>query len=243
MQNQTLTVQQKKTIHRRVMNNYAIPCELNNQRLLLDALCIVFWPKHNLLVFSDLHFEKASFLGQFSNPIPQLDTLDTINRMLACIQLYKPDSVVCLGDSLHDGNAINRMPQQYLESINSMVTSVSEWVWILGNHDPQIPRQVLGKRKSYLKIDGVLLVHEPEELDEFDAVGAQIIGHFHPKAQRKLAKHNVRGKCFLKDQTKLLMPAFGSYTGGLDSEDSALASLLENDKQCFLSFNNKLFLL
>ena len=237
-----LSIRQKHIISQRVVNNNAIPCVLAEQHLLLDALGVVFWPKQNLLLFSDLHFEKASFLSQFANPLPQLDTLDTIKRMQSCLKLFQPEKVVCLGDSLHDGNAVNRMRQQYIDEINLMVSHASKWWWILGNHDPNIPKQINGARAPFLEIEQLLLVHEPENLDDFIDVNAQIIGHFHPKARRKLNKHYVRGKCFLKDEQKLMMPAFGSYTGGLDSEDSALSELLSPTKSCYLSFNDKLFL-
>ena len=242
MLNLGLSDEQKNVISERVVKNNAIPCLLSQSRLLLDALGILFWPKHNLLIFSDLHFEKASFLGQFANPIPQFDSLDTIRRMQACLGLYQPRRVVCLGDSLHDVNAVRRMPQHYIDALNAMVSKSDNWWWILGNHDPEIPKQIAGERVSSLRIDDLLLVHEPEEHSQLGDANAQIIGHFHPKARRKLNKHSIRGKCFLKDNKKLLMPAFGSYTGGLDSEDPALQTLLDDNKACFLSFNEKLYL-
>jgi DNA ligase-associated metallophosphoesterase len=238
----SLTDKQKHIISQRVLDNNAIPCLLAQQHLLLDALGVAFWPKQNLLIFSDLHFEKGSFLSQFANPLPQLDTLDTIKRMQACLDLFQPEQVVCLGDSLHDGNAINRMRQQYIDEINLMVSGAKKWWWILGNHDPDIPKEINGTRVPFLALERLLLVHEPENLEDFGDVNAQIIGHFHPKARRKLSKHYVRGKCFLKDEQKLMMPAFGAYTGGLDSDDPALTALLASNKSCYLSFNNKLFL-
>jgi len=237
-----LSEYQKNTIQDRVMNYAAIPCQLAGQRLLLDAAGVVFWPKHQLLIFSDLHFEKASFLSQFANPLPKLDTQDTVKRMLSALSVYTPQHVVCLGDSLHDGNALNRMLTSDLAAINIMLDGVAKWTWVLGNHDPSIPADIAGDRAQYLVLDNILLVHEPEDLNTFIDADAQIIGHFHPKTRKKLARHWVKGKCFSKDESKLLMPAFGSYTGGLDIQHEVLTSLMTASPECYLMYNQKIYL-
>ena len=213
-----------------------------DQRFILDASGALIWPKHDMVVFSDLHFEKGSFLSQFANPLPRFDTAKTITKMQNVLQEYSAKQVICLGDSLHDGNALSRMNDKDLSDINDLVHGVSSWFWVLGNHDPEIPDAILGQSCEHLEIDNILWVHEPENLDKFAGVKAQVIGHFHPKLSVKKARHRMTGKCFVSNDDILLMPAFGQYTGGLWVEDEAIQSLLQDTYRTHLLFNDKLFL-
>ena len=162
--------------------------------------------------------------------------------MQKVLKEYRPKQVMCLGDSLHDGNALSRMSDTDLSDINDLVTSVNTWFWVLGNHDPEIPDAILGQSCEHYKIDDILWVHEPENLSNFNGVKGQVIGHFHPKMSMKKARHRMTGKCFVSADNILLMPAFGQYTGGLWLEDEAIQRLLSGHYQTHLLFNDKLFL-
>lgn len=225
------------------MNHYVIPVKFAGQRLLLDGSGILVWPQQDLLIFSDLHLEKGSFLSQFANPLPRFDSTDTLKRMQLMIKRYDCQHVICLGDSLHDGNALSRMQNQDLAQLNALILSVEKWTWVLGNHDPEIPDDILGLRAPYVQLSNILLVHEPESLNEFANVDAQIIGHFHPKSSYKLAKQKVSGKSFVCDEDILLMPAFGKYTGGLDINDKAFLSILKRkNAYVYLTYHQKIYL-
>jgi metallophosphoesterase superfamily enzyme len=241
-------------------NHQVIPIKFAGHSMLLDAGGVLVWPQQDLLVFSDLHLEKGSFLSQFANPLPRFDSKDTIKRMSLLMQRYDCQHVVCLGDSLHDANALKRMLQDDLTRLNTLVKSVSKWTWVLGNHDPNIPLEVLGERAPYLLLQNVLLVHEPENLEveiipgeallpqkqalAWQAANAQIIGHYHPKSSHKLANRKVTGKSFVCDESIVLMPAFGKYTGGLDIDDEAFADVFSRKRaQVYLSYLQKIYLL
>ena len=51
----------------------------------------------------------------------------------------------------------------------------------------------------------------------------EVSGHYHPKA--RLSRGSAR-PAFLLDHTRLILPAFGTYTGGLRTSDPALAGLM-----------------
>ncbi|MDT0596217.1 ligase-associated DNA damage response endonuclease PdeM [Glaciecola petra] len=212
-----------------IQQHKVIPIHFGTQSLLLAADGVLIWPRYDAIIFSDLHLEKGSFLSQFSNPIPRLDSRNTLTRIQNCLERYACKWVICLGDSLHDGNAVNRMEDTDLSSLNELVNTTHRWTWVQGNHDPDIPKVVLGERSANIQLDGLLLTHEPENLALFDDICAQIVGHFHPKLTIKLANRKVNGKSFLLDDKILIMPAFGKYTGGLDSDDLAFKALV-NDK-------------
>lgn len=241
-----------------LMSHQVIPAKFAGHRLLLDAGGVLVWPQQNILIFSDLHLEKGSFLSQFANPLPRFDSKDTLRRMKMMMERYQCEHVVCLGDSLHDGNALARMQPDDLATLNVLVKSVARWTWILGNHDPEIPLEIFGSRAPFLAVNNVLLVHEPEDLDDINrhfalqsnlpehhvAVDSQIIGHYHPKSSYKLANRKVTGKSFVCADNMLLMPAFGKYTGGLDINDSAFEPLFtRKDVLVYLSYHQKIYLL
>ena len=208
----------------------------------LDARGVLYMPSQKLLVFSDLHFEKGSYLAQFANPLPRWDTASTIANMQVCLNDYEVSCVLCLGDSLHDQAAHNRMREEDLKAVQAMVQSVAEWVWVTGNHDPVVPSSMLGESAHAYCVDDIQFVHEP--LDSARAeYGYQVIGHYHPKARRKIAGRYFSGKCFLQTPSLLMMPAFGAYTGGLDITEQAITSLFppSPDNKVHLMYQQHLY--
>lgn len=234
-------------LQQRLAANQVIPIKFAGHRLLLDAGGVLIWPAQDLIIFSDLHLEKGSFLSQFANPLPRFDSKDTLRRMAQMVTIYDCQNVVCLGDSLHDGNALSRMQYDDLLTLNSLVESAQKWTWILGNHDPEIPHAIKGERAPYLQKQDLLLVHEPESIAKFEGVCAQIIGHFHPKSSYKISNRKVTGKCFIYADNILLMPAYGKYTGGLDVKHKVFEPMLGKPKEAnysiFLLYNGKIYML
>jgi DNA ligase-associated metallophosphoesterase len=231
-------------LHSLVLNNFAIPLRFCNSRIIVDGRGILFWPANDLIIFSDLHFEKGSFLTQFANPLPRFDTKETIRRMQAIIDEYAPSHVVCLGDSFHDINADKRIQIEDVNAINEMIAKVGQWSWVLGNHDPAIPKALDGQSVAHLLIDSILLVHEPEELSSHAPCKGQIVGHYHPKSSYKINQRRITGKSFLKGEDLMIMPAFGKYTGGLSHASDAIKALFDSKSpEVLLSYNKKLFML
>lgn len=245
-----------QVLHQLITSNKIIPCEVAGYKFLLDARGALFWPQKDVLIFSDLHLEKGSFLSQFANPLPRFDTRATINAMKIVIKDYACNHVVCLGDSFHDGNAQNRMQTSDVQELNALVSSLPRWTWVLGNHDPDIPRTIVGDRAPNLLVEDMLLVHEPvkpininkkakhneqESIHEAEAAKqsvkqdthtfcAQIVGHYHPKMSCRIANKKITGKIFVCASDILLMPAFGTYTGGLDIHHEAYNTLIDIKK-------------
>lgn len=213
------------------------PVNLANLSLLLDARGACYLPQQDWLVVSDLHLEKGSFLHSFGNPVSGLDTRATLLRLQALIADYSPATVVCLGDSFHDGNSFGRIQEQDRQVLSALQENVSDWVWIQGNHDPDIPDAMGGRVESTLVADEVQFAHEPES-----GVKYQCFGHFHPKCQRMIRRHRFRGRCFLMTDTLMVMPAFGQYTGGLDINHEALLTLApRRHRRDFLLYDNCIY--
>ena len=196
------------------------PVRMADVPLLLDARGACYLPQQDWLVVSDLHLEKGSFLHSFGNPISGLDTRATLLRLRSLIVDYSPDTVVCLGDSFHDSHSFSRISEDDQKLLSEVQNGIQDWVWIQGNHDPDIPETMGGRAIRTLTAGQVQLAHEHEPVVEF-----QLIGHYHPKCQRSVRRHRFRGRCFLMTDKIMIMPAFGQYTGGLDINHEVLLGL------------------
>ena len=222
-------------------NHQVIPTKIAGHKMLLDASGVLFWPAQDLLVFSDIHFEKASFLSQFAHPLPRFDTADSIVRMAKVIEIYAPKIVICLGDSFHDGNAFRRMELEKIEQLNTLVTSMQKWVWVLGNHDPDIPNSIVGERKIDFTVEALIFSHEPVVARNGES-HFQVIGHYHPKVSTVLSRHKVTGCCFVCSDDVLILPAFGTFTGGLNVQSDAISALIHpKEPQYFLIYRQKIY--
>jgi metallophosphoesterase superfamily enzyme len=158
-------------------------------------------------------------------------------RLAAAIDLYQPATVVCLGDSFHDAGAGDRMTLPDARMLEKLMAKVSAWVWLAGNHDPEIPSRFGSQALADHAAGALTLAHMPET-----PARPLIAGHYHPKLSMRLANQHISGRCFLYSDDLLLMPAFGAYAGGLDTRDAALASLFPApERRHVLSYSGKLW--
>jgi len=198
------------------------PVDVNGERLLLDCAGAAFWPAERTLVFSDIHFEKGSSLARWGAFLPPYDTRTTLKRMAALIARYEPARVIALGDSFHDRDAADRLDAEERAALASFVAR-TEWIWIEGNHDPHPPAWLGGIVTGEIAIGGLIFRHEPSA----QLQPGEIAGHLHPCATVSLRGRSLRRRCFAADETRLVMPAFGAYAGGLDVRDEAIAMLFD----------------
>ena len=67
------------------------------------------------------------------------------------------------------------------------------------------------------------------------AAPGEVSGHYHPKLRLPVRGGAVTRPCFLLDATRLILPAFGVYTGGLFATAPPLARLLARDARAILT--------
>lgn len=193
---------------------------LNGVELIPDQTGAVFWPDRQTLIVADLHFEKGSAYATRGQLLPPYDTDATLRLLSSVIDRFSPTRLICLGDSFHDGEAADRMPGHLIEKIQS-ITARTDVIWITGNHDPEPPTDIGGKVYEVL-VDGALsFQHEASPLP----VPGELSGHFHPKATVRTRARSVSARCFIADGKRLILPSFGSFTGGLNVRDPAIDSL------------------
>ena len=197
----------------------AAPVHLAGERLMLDPAGALFWPANGLLAVSDLHLEKGSSYARHGQLLPPWDTHATLDRLSLLLRRYHPRVVIALGDSFHDADGSTRLPSGELSRVRSM-TEAHRFVWVQGNHDPSPPQGLGGEWVEAFATSTLVFRHQA-------TLGAQgeISGHHHPKAAIAARGGSVSRPCFVIDRHRLMMPAFGAYTGGLDVRDPAIARL------------------
>jgi hypothetical protein len=194
--------------------------EVNGETLLLDPAGALWWPGERTLVFADLHFEKGSAYARSGQLLPPYDTRTTLVRMETLVARHMPARVIALGDSFHDRDAANRLDAHEGDILIRLGRS-AEWIWIAGNHDPAPPSWLGGKIAEEIAIGGLVFRHEPS----LSHAPGEIAGHLHPCKSITQRGRSLRRRCFVSDRTRLVMPAFGAYAGGLDVRDHAIRAL------------------
>jgi DNA ligase-associated metallophosphoesterase len=193
---------------------------VNGETLLLDRSGAAYWPAKRTLIFADLHFEKGSAYAKRGSLLPPYDTRTTIKRMADVVARYAPGRIIALGDSFHDGEGADRLDPEEREML-AWLAAGAEWIWVEGNHDPQPPSWLGGRVVAEIALGGLVFRHVPGG----GAQTGEVAGHLHPATRVKRNGMSVRRRCFVSDGARLLLPAFGAYTGGLDVHDTAIASL------------------
>lgn len=202
----------------------SIEFQLNTETLIADAEAALFWPEQSVLAVADLHFEKGSAYGVRGTFLPPYDSRSTLDLLEALILRYTPDTVLCLGDSFHDVFAGDRMDAVDFDRLAKLTRSYS-WIWIAGNHDPVLPGGLGGETAEVIDIGQLTFRHEASE----GIAAGEVSGHFHPKARVKSRGRTLPCRCFATDGRRLILPAFGAYTGGLNVLDSAFDPVLGRD--------------
>ncbi|MBS0547104.1 MAG: ligase-associated DNA damage response endonuclease PdeM [Proteobacteria bacterium] len=191
----------------------------------------LYWPARRLLAVADLHFEKgSSYAVNALKLLPRHDTRQTLAILAALIDHLRPLTVVCLGDSFHDRGAIERLPTVERAEIERL-TRLARFVWIAGNHDPSPPPGGWGEVAEEIADGPLVFRHEAQ----FGFSSGEISGHYHPVAALTVQGRGIRRRCFLTNGQRLILPAFGAYTGGLNALDPAIAQLFPDDYDALLT--------
>jgi DNA ligase-associated metallophosphoesterase len=202
---------------------------LNGALLTADPAGALIWPARRTLVVADLHLEKGSAFAARGQFLPPYDTRATLGRLEALIAKHRPKRVICLGDSFHDGGAGERLAAADRARLRRL-TAACDWVWIEGNHDPEPPDDLGGRIVAELIDAPLAFRHRARTTGARPGVVAgEVSGHWHPKAAVHLPPKRISAPCFVSDGRRLVLPAFGAYTGGLNVLDPVVSGLFRPD--------------
>ncbi len=200
---------------------------VNGAKLIADISGALFWPAADALIVADLHFEKGSAFAARGVALPPYDTAATLQRLDAVLAAYRPAMLISLGDSFHDDLWGERMSGQDRTMLSAMVAGL-ETLWVTGNHDPTPPKDLPGRAGESFTLthDGALTMrHEPLPRGHTDFQPGELAGHLHPCGKIRQRGRSLRRRCFIADDTRAILPAFGALTGSLNVRDAAFDDL------------------
>ena len=207
---------------------------LGGRDLALDPSGAVIWPARGLVIIADLHLEKGRAFARRGSFLPPYDTEVTLCRLEALLDRLRPTTVVSLGDAFHDRTGPTTLSPALADRLARLVHGTC-WVWITGNHDPAIPTELGGACLPHLELDGLRLVHVPT------GHTGELAGHLHPKARIAGRRLRLSRPCFVSDGTRLVLPAFGAYTGGINALSPTVTRLFEGGFAAYLTGDRRIF--
>lgn len=181
----------------------------------------LWWPAQSTLFVADLHFEKASHFAAKGWLLPPHATAETLNNLIGAAETTGARRLVCLGDSFHDAGGPDRLSDETRRALMTMTRSL-DWWWITGNHDDDAAGVLGGQVIAEARIGPLVLRHEADPADSTP----ELSGHFHPKLVIRHRGRHIARRCFAHAPTKLILPAYGAFTGGLDLADPALQAAM-----------------
>lgn len=198
-----------------------VPFSFAHQEFRLGASRAVFWAEENALLVADLHLEKASFFARHGQMLPPYDSRATLERLAEALRETGARRVYCLGDSFHDSGGVDRL-EPHAAGMLDALTRITEWVWITGNHDEDA-RAPGGTIVDEVSARGLSLRH----IARAGAQECEVSGHFHPRLRVRVRGRSIARACAVVSENRLILPAFGALTGGMDAADPAILSALQ----------------
>ncbi|MBT8408915.1 MAG: ligase-associated DNA damage response endonuclease PdeM, partial [Alphaproteobacteria bacterium] len=188
----------------------------------------VWWPDQRLLCVSDLHLGKSDRIARRNGSLlPPYEVRDTLQRLEADILATQARTVICLGDSFDDTAAARSLPEETRLWI-ARLQAGRDWIWIEGNHDPG-PVELGGRHLKEMSVGPLVFRHIADP-----GAAGEVSGHYHPKAQVSVKGRAISRPCFLVGEVRMILPAFGTYTGGLRWSAPELQRLMAPKAQAIL---------
>ena len=201
-----------------------VPFSFADEELRLVAGRALFWPRENALLVADLHLEKASFYAKHGQMLPPYDSRETLGRVAEALRETGARRVFCLGDNFHDAAGTERL-EPHAGGMLAALTRATDWVWITGNHDGDAT-PAAGTLADELEVSGMILRHRTKRGE----IRPELSGHWHPKLTVAAKGRRIARPCAVASETRLVLPAFGALTGGLNAADPAILSAMQPAK-------------
>ncbi len=207
-----------------------VPLSFASDEFALTKSGALYWPRERALLVADLHLEKSSFYAKHGQMLPPYDSRETLERVALAIRETGARRVFTLGDNFHDSEGSIRL-EEHAAGMLSALTRAVDWVWITGNHDPHMTAGTGGTIAQELEIAGMILRHEAQPGE----TRPEFSGHFHPRLQIKIRSRQIRRPCAVVSRsrhggnvgTRMILPAFGALTGGMNAADPAIVRALQ----------------
>ncbi|WP_121114815.1 ligase-associated DNA damage response endonuclease PdeM [Croceibacterium ferulae] len=197
----------------------------------------LYWPRERTLLVADLHLEKGSFFARHGQMLPPYDSRETLERLAVEVRQTGARRVVTLGDNFHDAGGPARL-EPHAAGMLAALTRALDWVWLTGNHDAgrgemadhaALAQRLGGTVLAELELAGIILRHHAQAGED----RPELSGHFHPRLAVTVRARRIRRPCAVVSDGvgnaggRMILPAFGTLTGGMDAGDPAILAALQ----------------
>ena len=204
---------------------------LCGKSFIADATGALYWPAEKTLIVSDLHLEKGSYLTDEGVVLPPYDTASVFEKLEEALDRYDPVRVIALGDSFcTDSEA--RLSAHDADWLYDLMED-RDWVWVCEPDQQDIPECYGGTVAPHVTHGGIKFRYEPVRAP----VSHEIAGRMHPVAQISEYGHVTRGRCFVSNGMRLILPSMGKYSAGANVLGSTFDSLLGHEGLFVWSIN------
>ena len=201
-----------------------VPLSFAGETFVASAAGTLYWEARRALLVADLHLEKASWFARLGQLLPPYDSHATLVALRDEVERTGARRLYCLGDSFHDRFGCDRLDPASRAILLDLTASL-DWTWIVGNHDPGFADHCGGTIVEEAEVAGILLRHEAQPAE----TRPEISGHFHPKLRLSINGRRIARRCFVASKRKLILPAFGSLTGGLDARHPEIVRAISGE--------------
>jgi len=212
-----------------------VPFSFAGHRLCALAEGALFWPARRALLVADLHFEKASWFAARGQMLPPYDSLATLGELARLVDRTDAAELWCLGDSFHDSAGCERLSPAARAALTRLTARLA-WTWVAGNHDAALTDPCGGEVRVEAEVDGLVLRHEADPYE----LRPELSGHFHPKLRVSHRGRSVARRCFIATGNKLILPAFGALTGGLDAGHPEIVRAVGRGAEALIAVEDRL---
>ncbi|WP_407874899.1 ligase-associated DNA damage response endonuclease PdeM [Qipengyuania nanhaisediminis] len=206
---------------------FGAPLGFAGEEFVLTKSHALYWPRERALLVADLHLEKGSWYARTGQMLPPYDSRETLERIADCVKATGARRVITLGDNFHDDDGTHRL-DDYAKGMLESLTRALDWVWITGNHDENLPRAFGASIAEELEVNGIVLRHAARRGE----TRAEMSGHFHPKMRLTVRERRIARPCAVVSRSaqggdRMILPAFGAYTGGMDAGSREILAALK----------------
>lgn len=194
--------------------------ELEGERLFLHPHRAILWPERSTVIIADPHFAKDDIFRRSGIALPRGPALTDLQRLTDLIAVHSCTRLVVLGDFLHgttqSGDSFLHEFGLWRRAHGGVTVDI-----VVGNHDRREParewQQIVGWHMASLVERPFVLAHEPRA----DGRGYVLAGHVHPVMHLRRRGGGERFPVFWRRKGGLVLPSFGSLTGGAEIEVQA----------------------
>lgn len=199
-----------------------VPFSFAGEEMRLVQGRALFWPRETALLVADLHLEKASFFAGHGQMLPPYDSRETLERLALAVRETGARRVYALGDNFHDADGAARL-EPHAAGMLAALTRALDWVWITGNHDSGVTEMAGGALAEEISAGDLVLRHKALPGED----RCELSGHFHPRLTLAARGRRIARPCAVMSERRLILPAFGALTGGMNAADPAILAAMQ----------------